>query len=168
MAAAALLVAALAWIYGRIAWGLAAEWVSSADASYGIILAAVAAAVFWRRRHLFVASIDRSDRRTWPFVLLLSGAALFAIGQLGADLFLTRMSLVIVAGGAIGFVAGARALESVAAGVAFLALAIPLPSILVNAITLPLQLVASRIAEWALVLVNVPVYRDGNVLALPS
>jgi eight transmembrane protein EpsH (proposed exosortase) len=38
----------------------------------------------------------------------------------------------------------------------------------VNAITLPMQLVASRIAEAALGIAGVPVYRDGNILALPS
>jgi exosortase len=47
-------------------------------------------------------------------------------------------------------------------------MAVPLPSLLVNAITLPLQLVASHIAEWTLMLASVPVFRDGNLLTLPS
>jgi exosortase len=38
----------------------------------------------------------------------------------------------------------------------------------VNAVTLPLQLVASQIAEASLMTVGVPVYREGNVLLLPS
>jgi exosortase len=56
----------------------------------------------------------------------------------------------------------------VAAPLVFLLLAVPLPTLLVNTITLPMQLVASRVAESALTLAAVPVFRDGNVLMLPS
>jgi exosortase len=51
---------------------------------------------------------------------------------------------------------------------ALLLLAIPPPTILLNAITMPLQLVASRIAEVLLSSAGVPVFRDGNILELPS
>src|SRR5919204_6233400 len=56
----------------------------------------------------------------------------------------------------------------VAAPLVFLLIAIPLPELVVNTITLPLQLVASRIAETTLMAASVPVFRDGNVLMLPS
>jgi exosortase len=47
-------------------------------------------------------------------------------------------------------------------------MAIPLPALIVNTITLPLQLVASRIGETTLSAAGVPVFRDGNLLELPS
>jgi exosortase len=50
----------------------------------------------------------------------------------------------------------------------FLLMAVPLPTLVVNAVTLPLQLTASRIAEQMLATVGVAVFRDGNVLELPS
>src|SRR5919204_5110036 len=56
----------------------------------------------------------------------------------------------------------------VRAPLVFLLIAIPLPELVVNMITLPLQLVASRIAETTLMAASVPVFRDGNVLMLPS
>jgi exosortase len=82
--------------------------------------------------------------------------------------FLTRLSLPLVLAGAIGFLAGSRALATIAAPLAFLAIAIPLPELVVNAVTLPLQFIASRIAEVTLAAASVPVYRDGNILTLPS
>jgi exosortase len=55
-----------------------------------------------------------------------------------------------------------------AAPLVFLLLAIPLPELVVNAITLPLQLIASALAETTLSAAGVPVFRDGNVLQLPA
>ena len=45
---------------------------------------------------------------------------------------------------------------------------VPIPSILFNQVTFPLQLVAGTIAEKALSLVGIPVFREGNILELPS
>jgi exosortase len=73
-----------------------------------------------------------------------------------------------VLGGALWFLAGARAARLMAVPLIFLLIAIPLPSLIVNSVTLPLQFVASHIAESALMLASVPVFRDGNLLTLPS
>jgi exosortase len=48
-----------------------------------------------------------------------------------------------------------------------LLLAIPLPAILSNMITLPLQLLATKSATAALRCILLPVYREGNVIFLP-
>jgi exosortase len=45
---------------------------------------------------------------------------------------------------------------------------IPLPTIVYNHITFPLQLIASRFAAFWLELAHVPVLRDGNVLKLSN
>jgi exosortase len=45
---------------------------------------------------------------------------------------------------------------------------VPLPSVIYNRITFPLQLFASQVAAFALEILGVPVLRDGNVLELPS
>jgi exosortase len=56
----------------------------------------------------------------------------------------------------------------VAFPLAFLALMIPLPAIIYNQVTFPLQLLASRLSSGGLELVGVPVLREGNVLVLPN
>jgi len=164
-----LLVAlSLAWLYGATLQGLLTEWVSSADASYGIVLVAVALVVIWRRRELFSRAYDPHDHPIPGLVVLLAGLGLFLIGQLAADVFLTRISFVVAAGGALWFLAGARATRTVASPLFFLLMAIPLPALVINAATLPLQLVASRIGETTLMATGISVFRDGNLLELPS
>ncbi len=164
-----LLVAlSVAWLYGATLQGLLFEWFSSADASYGIVLAAVALAVMWRRRGAFArAATARSNAVTGTTALLL-GLGLYMVGQLSADVFLTRVSFVAVLAGAVWLLAGGRAVRTIAAPLLFLLMAIPLPALVVNAVTLPLQLVASRIGETTLLAAGVSVFRDGNLLELPS
>ncbi len=51
---------------------------------------------------------------------------------------------------------------------AFLQLMIPIPAIVFNQITFPLQLLASQVAAAVLPLLGVPVLREGNVINLPA
>src|SRR5918911_2387532 len=104
------LALAIAWLYAETIAGLVREWLSSPDASYGLVLVA----------------------------------------------------------GALWFVAGTAVAHVMTAPLAFLLIAVPLPALVVNAVTLPLQFTASQIAETTLTTAGVAVFRDGNVLELPS
>ena len=159
---------ALVALYARAIAGLVREWTSSPDASYGLILLVIACAIAWQRRVQFVKAADGRARSNAGLGLLLAGLTIYLVGLLGADIFLTRLSSIAVLSGIVWFLAGARAARLMAAPLVFLLMAIPLPSLLVNSVTLPLQFVASHIAESALTLASVPVFRDGNLLTLPS
>lgn len=157
-----------AFMYGQTVAALAAEWMSSPEASYGLILAATSLFVAVRRWPAFLAQSTADGRGLAALGLAVLGALLFTVGQLGADLFLTRVSLVVLLGGVVWALSGGRAARTMAAPLVFLLIAIPLPALVVNEVTLPLQLAASRVAEGILQAIAIPVYRDGNLLALPS
>jgi len=163
-----LLLLSIGWLYAGVISGLVAEWASSPDASYGIVLAAVALLVAWRRREALIRAVDPAGAAAPGVAVMSIGLVCYLAGQLGADLFLTRISFLLVLSGAIWFLAGRRALATLAAPLVFLAIAVPLPSLVAGAITLPLQLTASRVAEASLTTMGVAVFRDGNVLELPS
>ena len=165
---AVLLALATAWLYAATLVGLGREWLSSPDASYGIVLVAVAAAVAWQRRARCARAFHARSREAAGGLVLAAGLLLYLVGQLGADVFLTRISFVLVVAGSIWFVAGAAVVRVMAAPLAFLLMAVPLPALLVNAVTLPLQFTASQIADTTLTTAGVAVFRDGNVLELPS
>jgi len=90
------------------------------------------------------------------------------VGTLGAELFISRSSLLFLLGGMILFFAGWKMLRAVAFPLAFLLLMIPLPALIYNQVTFPLQLLASRLASNSLELLGIPVLREGNVLVLPN
>jgi exosortase len=162
------LIVALGWLYGPTVSALGSEWLSSADSSYGLVLCAVAGLLVWRRRAVFLSRLRPSASPTIGVAVLACGVALYLVGMLGADVFLTRVSAVVILTGVIGVLAGAPSTRVMAAPLFFLLLAIPPPTLAVTALTLPLQMVASRIGELTLLLVRVPVVRDGNLLRLPS
>jgi len=89
------------------------------------------------------------------------------LGNLGAELFLSRTSLLVLIAGLVIFFLGWQYFRAVLFPWAFLLLMIPIPSILFNQITFPLQLLASKVASDVLPLAGVPVLREGNVIGLP-
>ena len=66
------------------------------------------------------------------------------------------------------FLAGWPLLRAIAFPLGFLIFTIPIPVIIYNQITFPLQLLASRLATSWLELVQVPVLRDGNILNMSN
>jgi exosortase len=101
-------------------------------------------------------------------LVMLGAIGLLLIGSLGAELFTSRFSLLVLLVGMILFLAGWRFLRAVSFPLCFLIFMIPLPAIVYNQITFPLQLLASRLATFWLELVHVPVLRDGNILVLSN
>lgn len=100
--------------------------------------------------------------------MLATGLACYLAGQLSADVFATRASFVLVVGGLLWFLFGSRAARAAVVPLLFLLLAIPLPELLVTTSTGSLQSVATRMAELLLTTTGTPVYRNGNVLELPT
>jgi exosortase len=62
---------------------------------------------------------------------------------------------------------GAQLLKELRFALLVLLLAIPLPAIIYNQITFPLQILASKLASNLLPYFGVPVLREGNVIELP-
>jgi exosortase len=155
-------------LYGSTLRGLVSEWLSSPDASYGLILAAIAAATIWNRRHLIAAAAAIPTGFGPGLALLGAGLCTFLIGRFGADVFVTRLSFVVTLGGLTWTTGGTAVARICAAPLLLLLIAVPLPALIVNAVTIPMQLVASQLAEWMLAAARIPVFRDGNVLELQS
>lgn len=100
--------------------------------------------------------------------MVVPGLFVFLVGVLGADLFLSRVSFVLLAAGLVALLFGWAMLARVRFALLVLLLAIPLPTLVLNQITFPLQLLASRMSAAMLPLAGVPVLRDGNVIQLAS
>ena len=90
------------------------------------------------------------------------------IGTLGAELFLARTAFVEAIIGTVLFLGGTYAIRVMAFPLLLLFFMIPIPAVIYNRITFPLQLFASEVAASTLELLGVPVLRDGNVLELAS
>lgn len=108
-------------------------------------------------------------RPSWfGLVIIAVAICTLIVGQMGAELFLSRFSLLLILAGLIVLLMGWPMLRATIFPWAFLVLMIPIPAIIFNQITFPLQLLASRVAAAVLPLFGVPVFREGNVINLPA
>ena len=89
-------------------------------------------------------------------------------GTLGAELFVSRLSIIFLITGTVLFTAGFDALRILLFPIAFLCLMVPPPAIIFNQIAFPLQLLASRFGETTLQAFSIPVLREGNVITLAN
>jgi len=162
----ALVAAATLAVYLPTIASLLRQWASDENYSHGFVVVPFAAYFAWRERARIQTASPQG--RMAGFLMLAASLTVFLAGQLGAELFLTRVSLLGVIAGVAVALYGSRALRPLAFPLALLLLAVPLPAVIFNRIAFPLQLVASRAAETVLSAVGIPVLREGNVLVLPS
>jgi len=94
--------------------------------------------------------------------------SVLVVGVLGAELFLSRISLLLLIAGLVIFFHGWHLFRAVLFPWAFLVLMIPIPTIVLSQITFPLQMLTSKVAALLLPIAGVPVLREGNVIHLPA
>ncbi len=161
-----LLVAALTLLYAPVIKLLVWQWFNDADYSHGILVPFLSAYLIWARRDK-LAQIARRPSASGMIVVLGSLGLLF-VGSLGAELSLTRVSIIGTICGLIVYFAGWAVLRGMTFPLAFLLFAIPIPVVIYNEIVFPLQFLASRFATRVLEMLNLfPIMREGNVLILP-
>jgi exosortase len=164
--AAPFVVTAIAFIalFYTPAVTLVRDWWSDPDAGHGLLLAPVAIWLAWKRG-LLKTSIPQP--RLGAFMLVLAIALRYVSG-LAAELFTLRFSLLVAAAALIVFYFGFRQLIHWWLPATLLVLAVPLPSVVLGSLALPLQLQASQFGAALLESRHVPVLLAGNVIHLPG
>jgi len=153
------------WLYASILSRLANQWSHDPNFSHGFFVPAFSLFVLWQERSRLSALPLKPSWAGLPIVAL--AVFMLILGNLGAELFLSRVSLLLLIAGLVIFFLGWQHFRAVLFPWAFLILMVPIPSIVFNQITFPLQLLASKIASNVLPLAGVPVLREGNVIGLP-
>ena len=160
------LLGLMAWLYIPILGPLVKQWATDPNFSHGFFVPLFVGFVLWQDRKR-LAAIPQSPS-SWGLPVILFAASILLLGVFGAELFLSRVSLILLIGGLVIFFSGWRMLRAILFPLLILILMIPIPTIVLNQITFPLQILASKLAAWSLPLCGVPVLREGNVINLPA
>jgi len=145
---------------------LVGQWWHDPNFSHGFFVPLFAGFVIWQERSR-LARVKLHP--SWSGLFFLGfGLCVLVLGQMGAEIFLSRFSLLIVLAGLTVLFLGWSFFRAIFFPWAFLVLMIPVPAIVFNQITLPLQLLASKVASTTLPWLGVPVLREGNVIVLPA
>jgi exosortase len=152
--------------YAPILRALVRQWDADPDMSHGFFVPLVAGFIVWQKRAELLAM--KPEPNWWGLALVVYGGFQLLLGALAVELFLTRTAILFTLIGAVWFMGGDRILKKLAFPLFLCFFMIPIPGIIYNNITFPLQITASRFAEHALSALAVPVLREGNVLVLPE
>jgi exosortase D (VPLPA-CTERM-specific) len=151
-------------LYWPVLVKLGHELATDEDFSYGLLLPLVSA-------YLVYLKWPELRRTPWlpnwlGLVIMALGLGLFLAGKLAAEFYSTRVSFPIFIAGILLLTGGWKILRLLAFPLLLLILMLPLPGIIMGALTLPLQLISSRLAASFLRALGYPLLLQGNVIDL--
>jgi exosortase len=162
--ALAAIVAAFLWAHWATLTDLVHDWDTNDNYSVGLLVPPTALYLLWLRRRQLA---ETALRPCWWGAVVIGGAQaarLFALAQQfpSGDRYAMVLSLV----GLVLLMGGVALTRQVGWILAFLFLMVPLPNRLHNAISLPMQELATTGAVVLLELLGTVVVREGNVMLL--
>ena len=136
---------------------------NSSEQSQGLVIIPLAVVIAWLRRPSTAIPARCGGS---GLTLTAAGCVLHLVGMLGAGVYVSGISFVVVLAGACWTLGGVTWLRAMALPLLLLAVSIPLPSMLYASLSMPLQLFASAIACRIADFLGVVVYREGNIIHL--
>jgi exosortase len=153
---------ALLACYAATLRGMFDQWIGDEDMGHGLIVPFVVAWIVWRERAKWRAV--PANPNAWGLAMIAAAAAIQIISVLAGGLFVGSIAFVMSIAGVIVFLGGFGRLRAWAFPLALTVFMLPKLAIVYNQATLPLQLLASRMAAGMLTLSGMGVIREGNIL----
>lgn len=161
-----LLASGLFLLYGPTLWSLATTLWNTDDQGHGPIVLLLGV---WLIARQWPALRDASHARPWPALawpLLLLSGVLYALGRSQGIWSFEVGSAVPMLAGLVLLLRGPVALRRLAFALFFLCFLVPLPGALVDALTQPMKMAVSAVAEDLLFRVGYPISRSGVMLQI--
>ena len=160
------LVLAFGILYAHTITKLVHDWSTEDNYSHGFLIPFIAGYMIWQYRERLAATEIKTGY--WGLVVILAGMGLHVVGNVGAELFTMRVSLIVTLWGLVLYLLGGRMTRLVAIPLIYLLFMVPIPAIIWNKIAFPLQLFAAGLTAKIVPLLGIPIYREGNILHLAN
>jgi exosortase len=158
----ALTAVALLACYALTLRGMFDQWSTDEDMGHGFVVPIVALWIVWRDRKRWQ---DLPPQPTWLGLPILAlGFCMHFTSVLGAGLFAGSVAFLVSLTGAILCLGGFAFLRAWTFPLLLTLFMLPKLAVVYNQATLPLQLIASRMATSILSVAGVGVIREGNIL----
>lgn len=160
-----ILVLLTAWLYAPLLLRLAHQWWQDPNYTHGFFVPVFSLFLVWQDRAKLATL--RINPSWWGLVMVVFALIALVLGTISSGFFLSRISLLLLVCGMVVFLAGWQHIAAISFPLGFLILMIP-SSTLVEQITFPLQIIASKTAAFMLNVARVPAMREGNIILLPN
>ena len=159
------LAALLAGAFWPILAGICGSWFDERSyMEHGILVVPAAAYMAWAKRDKLAAVVPQPS--LWGLGLLAWGALQAMLGVLGQWVWVSRTAFLVSFVGCIALVYGFRMIRELVYPLCTLILMIAPPDFVFQALTLRLQLLASRLGSDALEALGYSVLREGNIIEM--
>jgi exosortase len=157
---------AIVTLFAPIFPSMVHEWATFSSLSHGFVVPFVSTYLVWVRRADLRRQVPTPASAGLP--VLLGGVLMYVAGTLAHESFLARIAFLVALSGGILYLGGYAVMRTVAPGVAYLTLMIPLPYVAVKELTDELRVVEATVSAWILPLIGVPVMQEGVLLHLAN
>lgn len=161
-----LILAGFFLLYYHAMAGLISDWSTDPNFSHGFLIPFICAYMVWYKKNE-IALVEPIPSNFGLFVIFF-GMFIHLAGNVGAEQFLMRFSMVITLSGIVIYCWGFGVFKQMLIPLAYLVIMIPIPSILWNKIAFPLQLMAAKFSSEMIHFIGIPVFREGNILHLAN
>ncbi len=153
-------------LYSSTIAKLIGDWSKDPNYSHGFLIPFISGYIVWsRREELSSMPIKPSN---CGLIVIGFGMLLHIVGNVGAELFTMRFSMIATLLGLSMYLLGTTISRKLLFPVLFMVFMIPVPSIVWNELAFPLQVFAARLSAAVVQSIGIPVLREGNVLHLAS
>jgi exosortase B len=158
--------AGLLLLYGPVFYDFAYGHWQSEEHAHGPIILAVVLWLLWRKRAALLAAAPGKDAQAAGLALLVFGLLFYVVGRALDITIFEAGALIPLLAAIVLAMRGWRALRALWFPILFLLFMVPLPGILVDALTGPLKEQVSQSVERILYAADYPVARDGVTLTV--
>lgn len=158
----ALTAVLLAVCYAPVLGGMFDQWSHDEDMGHGFVVPIVVLWIVWRERKRWIALPPQPS--WWGVALLALAAGMHFMSVAGAGLFAGSVAFLVSVAGAVLCLGGFAFLRTWTLPFLLALFMLPKLAVVYNQVTLPLQLLASRLAELMLLAGGAAVTREGNII----
>jgi len=151
-------------VYHPVLTRLINAWSHSDDYSHGFAIVPLALYILWQKRE---SLLEKQVGGEWPGFLLITVSLLVqVVATKGEMQTFASVSMVFFVWGTVIFLFGYTIFRACLFSLLILFFMIPVPSQIIAGLTIPLQLVVTKVSVELASLIGIPVYREGNIIQL--
>lgn len=146
--------------------GLLAAWIGTEEYSHGFLIIPLSVYIVWTKKDdLSEISVMPSG---WGLMIVILSLLIYLFAHLAEIVTLASLSMVMFLVGVCIYIFGFAVFRKMMFPFFLLLFMIPVPAQIYAALTIPLQLLVSKVSVILAQVMDIPVYREGNVINLPE
>lgn len=160
------LLVSFCWLFWPIITGIVQTWLNNPDYSHGFFILPLVGYLMWRKGEIHDVKV--ADCWQVGLFVIVVGILAAMVGMVSQFRTLGNVSLLLVVWGIFIFLFGMGYFLFYGWELFLLVFLLPIPSRIYASLTLPLQLVVTKVGYFFLKAFHISVYREGNILYLAN